>query len=169
VLTPLEKKIDQGDDSIIFDEVDTNEFPSSITNSPPKRALRTWKITQKLKADIELLDGELYPRIKKRAKLLCRTARQATQLADQLQSDNSLLLRRHKASNARITKRQINIGGPIDAGDSNRMIRAREATEMAAENKRRKKRGLLAINENGSPTLSPCANGVICHPEAGLL
>jgi hypothetical protein len=153
----------------IFDKVDTDEFPSSITNSPPKGALRTWKSTQKLEADIELLDDELYSRIKKRAKLLCRTARQATQLADQLESDNATLLRRHKESNARITKGQINMGGPMDAGDANRMIRGREAKEMAAENKRRKKRGLLAINENGSPTLSPRANGVIFEPEAGLL
>lgn len=57
----------------------------------------------------------------------------------------------------------------MDAGDANRMIRAREAKEMAAENKRRKKRGLLAINENGSPTLSPPANNVIFDPETGLL
>jgi hypothetical protein len=145
------------------------EFPSSITNSPPKGALRTWKVTQKLEADIELLDDELYSRIKKRAKLLCQTARQATQLTDQLQLDNSTLLRRHKESNARITKRQINIGGPMIAGDAGRMIRARESKEMAAENKRRKKRGLPTINENGSPTLSPRANGVIFDTEAGLL
>ncbi|KAL2700232.1 hypothetical protein AAEP93_008755 [Penicillium crustosum] len=157
VLDPLEKSVDYGDDLIIFGEDDESEldFPSSITNSPPLGISRINESTRKLEADIELLDSELYTAIRHRAKLLCRSARITAELATQLTKDNTTLLRHKAHRDTCVTKRQINLGGPLTAGDANRIIRARESKEQVQEEKRLKKRTSKQLTTEDTPTPAP--------------
>ncbi|KAJ6118417.1 hypothetical protein N7471_008229 [Penicillium samsonianum] len=149
--------MDYGDDLVVFGEDDGSEvdFPSSITNSPPRGISRTNESTRKLEADIELLDSELYASIQHRAKLLCRSARISAELATQLAKDNTTLLRHKVHRDARITKRQINLGGPLTAGDANRIIRARESKEQVQEERRLKKRISKPLTTEDTPTPAP--------------
>ncbi|KAJ6118329.1 hypothetical protein N7471_013478 [Penicillium samsonianum] len=149
--------MDYGDDLVVFGEDDGSEvdFPSSITNSPPRGISRTNESTRKLEADIELLDSELYASIQHRAKLLCRSARISAELATQLAKDNTTLLRHKVHRDARITKRQINLGGPLTAGDANRIIRARESKEQVQEERRLKKRVSKPLTTEDTPTPAP--------------
>ncbi|CRL29476.1 unnamed protein product [Penicillium camemberti] len=132
-----------------------DNFPSSITNSPPLGISRINESTRKLEADIELLDSKLYPTIRHRAKLLCRSARITAELATQLTKDNTTLLRHKAHRDTRVTKRQINLGGPLTAGDTNRIIRARESKEQVQEEKRLKKRTSKQLTTEDTPTPAP--------------
>jgi hypothetical protein len=101
---------------------------------------------------------------KNRTKLLCRSARQTAQLAAQLESDNTQLLRRKTEPSRAITKRQISMGGPLTAGDAGNQNRVREAKERPAEVRRRKKQISKDTDIDASPTPAPRPNGTIFDP-----
>jgi hypothetical protein len=61
------------------------------------------------------------------------------------------------------------MGGPLEAGDANRLIRLREAKEQAAEEKRRQERIKQGPEEEHSPTPAPRLNRSIFDPSADLL
>ncbi|KAJ5494411.1 hypothetical protein N7463_002527 [Penicillium fimorum] len=82
-------------------------------------------------------------------------ARITAELATQLAEDNTTLLRHKAHRDTRITKRQINLGGPLTAGDANRIIRARESKEQVQEEKRLKKRSSKQLTTEDTPTPAP--------------
>lgn len=157
LLDPLKEKINWGPDLVIFEDTPDREFPSSITNTPPRTVKKIRKSSQKFEAQLEALDDEAYALMKKRGRLLIEATRENAYLVAQYERDNTELRLHAAYAMEALTEKQVGQDGPRQAGVMDEAIQCRDAKEQAVKdrklaneaNKRRR------LNKSPTPAVGP--------------
>jgi hypothetical protein len=115
------------------------------------------KSSQKFEAQLEALDDEVYALMKKRGRLFIEAARENAYLVAQYERDNTELRLNASYAGEALTKKQVSLNGPREAGVMDEAIQHRDAKEQAAKDRKlaneAKKRRRL--NQSPTPAVGP--------------